>query len=491
MTTQQPPPRTFGGGDYQEITSLGWGGFAEVFLVEDNLRRRWALKQLHEDLIKQDPNILKRFEREALIQAGLQHPHIAGVHTFNPKEGYLVIDYIEGRTLRKLVDDDFPEGMDLDTALKILQPLEEALTYIHEQAGFAHLDITPGNILIQETRTLLGRTERRVVLADFGLARVIDSDGKAKVVSQRAGTPPYWAPEQVDPNGTPGKYSDIYALGVVIGVMLTGRKPQDVLDILRGTSNTLPPMLTPEVKQVLQRAIDEDPEKRYATVKGLVTAFTRAVEAFHSKGLPPGPFQGSGTGQTGSKQSYQTSRRGGAKRLRTIVAVGVPIYALIVTLVLLSLGIWTLVQNRPATHPQPTLTQLTGLDLGAYCTSLTYTEIIGDSACSSPVDMNAACNWQWGGTDLHNQFSDPTNSYSGTCYDSSRAKKGGISDMEGYCKHLVRYGAPMDIANKPPTRAGWVCQQQIDPTLACIWQFSRTNVEARNDQGNWTCYGLS
>src|SRR6266496_1204592 len=167
MTTQQPPSRTFGGGDYQEIKSLGQGGFAQVYLVEDNLRRPWALKQLHEDLIEHDPKILERFEREALIQAGLQHPHIAGVHAFNPKEGYLVIDYIEGRTLRKLVDDDFPEGMDLDTALKILQPLEEALTYIHGQAGFAHLDITPGNILIQETRTLLGRTERRVVLADF------------------------------------------------------------------------------------------------------------------------------------------------------------------------------------------------------------------------------------------------------------------------------------------------------------------------------------
>jgi serine/threonine-protein kinase len=190
MTTQQPPSRTFGGGDYKEIEPLGQGGFAQVYLVEDNLGRQWALKQLDEELIKRDPRILDRFEREANIQAGLKHPHIAGLHTFNPKEGYLVIEYIKGKTLRKLLDDDFPEGMDLDTALDILRPIEEALTYIHEHAGFAHLDVTPRNILIQETRTHRGRTERHIVLADFGLARVVDSDGWADL-SIFAGAPGY------------------------------------------------------------------------------------------------------------------------------------------------------------------------------------------------------------------------------------------------------------------------------------------------------------
>ncbi len=282
MIINQPLPRKFGGGEYEAIRLLGEGGFARVYMVQDNLNQLWALKQIKPEIIAEDPRILERFEREARIQAGLRHSHIARVHSFNSQEGYLVIEYVDGKTLRDLLDDEYPRGMyrDLDTALEILRPIEEALTYIHKNARFAHLDVTPRNILIQETRTLLGRTERHIVLADFGLARVIDHEGKAKGgASLYGGTPPYWAPEQVDPaKGTPGTRSDIYALGLVIGVMLTGRRAQEVLGILRETSNTLPPMLPPEVMQVLRRATDEKPENRHASVKGLVTDFTGAVK---------------------------------------------------------------------------------------------------------------------------------------------------------------------------------------------------------------------
>jgi serine/threonine protein kinase len=97
-------------------------------------------------------------------------------------------------------------------------------------------------------------------------------------VSTIAGIPSYWAPEQQGLiSGTPGTRSDIYALGVTIGVMLTGRRPQEVLDILRGTSNMLPP----EVKQALRRATDDNPENCYATLKGLIRALSGAGEAFY------------------------------------------------------------------------------------------------------------------------------------------------------------------------------------------------------------------
>ena len=196
MTTNQLPPKKFTGGEYEEIRPLGEGGFARVYLVKDNLGQQWALKQIKPEIIAKDPKILERFAREAQIQANLSHPNIAQVHSFNDQEGYLIIKYIEGRTLRDLLDDEYPRGMyrDLDTALEILRPIEEALTYIHKNARFAHLDVTPRNILIQETRTLLGRTERHIVLADFGLARVIDSDGWADL-SMFAGAPGYWSPE--------------------------------------------------------------------------------------------------------------------------------------------------------------------------------------------------------------------------------------------------------------------------------------------------------
>lgn len=272
-------PQMFGA--YRVIRAIGQGGFARVYLVEDVLGRQWALKQIRQELIDQDAGFRKRFELEARILAGLKHPHIAGIHEFDVQEGYLVIDYVNGGTLQTLLDDDYPDGMDLHTALEILRPLEEALIYIHRDAGFAHLDVTPRNILIQKTRTRGGRTEWHIMLAGFGLARVIDADGRADL-GMFAGTPGYWAPEQRgSTKDKPGTRSDIYSLGVVIGEMLTGRKPQEVLDILRGTNNnTLPSALSLEVKQVLQRATEEDPGNRYATVKGLVTAFTRAVEDY-------------------------------------------------------------------------------------------------------------------------------------------------------------------------------------------------------------------
>ncbi len=499
MENQQSPLRTFGGGEYREIKPLGKGGFAEVILVTDRSEQQWALKLLREELIQQDPRTLERFTREAQIQQGLSNSHIARVETYNPEEGYLVIEYIEGMTLKDFLKRRFEYGMDLDTDLgmlrEILQQLEIPLTYIHEEVGFAHLDITPSNILIQEKRSLLGATKQHIVLADFGLARVINEDGWAEV-TVLAGTPGYWAPEQQGlTNDKPGKRSDIYTLGVVIGVILTNQKPQEVLDILRGTSNALPPnALPPEVKQVLQRAIAQNPRERYSTVKNLIADFMVAVNSYQvrqQRDRQPGSVDIGKTQKVPSRGGFperslfQGNPTGWRQRI-------VALYAILATFVIVGLAALLVVQSRPLTHPQPTLTPLVGLDLSAYCQSLTYTEFIGESACASPVDMNAACNWQYSRSDLHNQFSDPTNSDSGTCYDSRGTKlEKGIYDMAGYCKHLVSRGAPVDIANKLGTRAGWTCQQQIHATLACIWQFSRTDVEARNDQGNWICYALS
>lgn len=277
-------------GTYRVVRAIGAGRFTQVYLVEDIRGQLWALKKIHENLIKQDPGFLQRFEREVRIQAGLKHPNVAGVRAFDANEGYLVIDYIGEKTLQDLLDNDYPDGMDLHTALDIIRPIEEALTYIHKDAGFAHLNVTPRNILIQETRTRRGSTERHIMLADFGLGFAIDSDGWADL-NGFVGTPGYWSPRQRgSTEDKPGVLSDIYSLGAVIGVMLTGRKPQEVLDILRGTNKGLRSSLPLKVRQVLQRATEEDPRNRYASVKGLVTAFTRAVEDDKSHRQREGDF---------------------------------------------------------------------------------------------------------------------------------------------------------------------------------------------------------
>ncbi len=475
------PPYMFG--IYKIIRSLGHGGFAQVYLVEDNLGRQWALKQIRQDLVKQDPGFRERFKREAHIQAGLKHDHIAGVHDFNAEEGYLVIEYIRGKTLQTLLNDDYPDGMDLLTALEILRPIEEALTYIHTVAGYAHLDVTPRNILVEEARTLKGKTEWRIVLADFGLAHVIDADGRADPTNF-AGAPGYWAPEQRGPTkDKPGIRSDIYTLGLVIGVMLTGRKPQEVLGILRGTESTLPTLLPSEVKRVLQRATDENPGNRYATVKGLVTAFTKAVEAFDpEKTLTDLPSKNVSTKRTSTDSAKEQPDPG---QFRKVVAAVSPYYALVTTVVLLGFIVWLLVQSLPVTH----FTQLNGVDLGRYCRSLGYQGNNADVACSSTINLDLACNWQHETTGLHFQLTNPKDLDTGNCYDARGNVVGGINDMDGYCKDPRQgyFGVPAaEIVGNT-----WVCTQKIDMTLVCMWQFSRTDVQARkNDQGNWMCYGL-
>jgi serine/threonine protein kinase len=383
--------------------------------------------------------------------------------------------------------------MDLPTALEILGPIEEALTYIHKEAGFAHLDVTPRNILIQEIRTRRGSTEWNPMLADFGLSRVINLAGIAQGGKSLfgEGTPSYWAPEQTDPTkGIPGKHSDIYAVGLIIGVMLTGLRPQEVLGILRGTDDTLPPNLPVAVHRVLKRATEERPENRYANIKGLITAFTRAIESIDV----PEPSQ---------KQSLtlfrkQQSSSGGLPTIRAklpgrvfprLVSVKqikkyLNIGAMVILLLLVA-GI--LVLNIPQTH----FKDLGGLDLTAYCLSLHYEGVTADlSTCSANIDLKAACNWQYPGSDLDARTTQTSNPNSWNCYTSQGVDIGGISDMPGYCIHKGYLGIP-EARPEGNNTDNWVCQQKVDVTIACIWQHDRMDARARtDDEGLWRCYGL-
>lgn len=491
MKTHQP--QMFG--KYRVIKPLGQGGFAQVYQVEDENGNQWALKRLHENLIKQDLPYQEQFEREANIQKDLHHPNIVGVHDFDAKEGYLVLDYVDGgETLQTIVNEDYPEGMDFDTVFKILEPLEKALMYIND-ANLAHLDLTPKNILIQKKQIRRGEVEWNVRLADFGLARMVDLDGNARggVSLYGSGTPGFRAPEQINPvNGKrPGSLSDIYSLGLVIGVMLTGRAAEEVLDILLRMNTSMLPL---EVKQVLQRAINEDPDRRYANAKGLVKAFTQVVGALdldrgRTQMAPPGVR---GRWQTPSVRPFLDSTKpssqgkndlAGASGLKkNVVIMGCSI---LIALVLLGISTSTLVRSLPAAY----FTQLGGVDLGTYCRSLNYQRNNADVSCTSTINLDDACDWQHETSGLHFRLQNPSDPKSGDCYDSHRNTVGGIRNMDNYCKdqrqdYLGMPGA-MAVGNT------WVCEQQINMTLVCSWQFSRVDVQAhKDDQGNWVCYGF-
>lgn len=272
--------------NYQTIARIGSGGFGDTYLAKDKFGRQCVIKQIKLKANSQDSiKIREHFRREALIQACLDHPNIARLTDYNDQEGYIVMDYANGGTLRKLLEDKFPNGMNSHTALTILKPICEALIYSHEKnfsadgqrRGIVHLDIKPENILIRHEAWDEGGTRPRYLLADFGLARWISQTGRAYGGSSLvAGTFGYMAPEQLVPGGRfgrPGPRSDIYSLGVMLHEMLSGQRPRLLFRSLPNLGNAI----SPEVEAVVQKATAQNPQNRYSSVAGLLTALTQAV----------------------------------------------------------------------------------------------------------------------------------------------------------------------------------------------------------------------
>src|SRR5688572_13556043 len=204
-------------GRYRIKSKLGSGGVGVVYLAEDlNLMSRLVVvKFLHEHGGRQ-PGRLIKFLQEAEALARLDHPGI--VAAFDADETpdgahFLVMQYVDGRTLRALIDDG---PVRLDLAASILRQLGSALEIAHSK-GVIHRDLKPENIMLQK----LGDGRKIVKLIDFGVARVEASAVSTDTaVIGVAGTPSYMAPEHL--SGKPVPASDIFSLGVIAFEMLTG-----------------------------------------------------------------------------------------------------------------------------------------------------------------------------------------------------------------------------------------------------------------------------
>ena len=196
---------------YRVDESLGRGGMAEVYKVWDLQRDvPLAMKVLREDLAH-DVVFLKRFEREAKTLSKLQHPNIVRFYGLEQDDMlvFMLMDYIEGESLREEIFRSRGKGMSLDRILEIMHPVCSALNYAH-QSGIVHCDLKPGNILIDKNG--------KVFISDFGIARHIDASTSTMV---GIGTPAYMAPELIK-GQDPTPQTDIYALGIVLYEMLTG-----------------------------------------------------------------------------------------------------------------------------------------------------------------------------------------------------------------------------------------------------------------------------
>ena len=201
-------------GRYEILRKLARGGMATVYLATDRrLTRTVAVKVMHDNL-GSDQDFANRFDREARAAARLSHPNVVSVFDQGNDNGrpYMVMEYVEGSTLRNLITREAP--MEPQRALDLLIPVVSAVAAAHE-AGIIHRDLKPENVLIS--------SRGQIKVADFGLARAITAH-TATANGMLIGTVSYIAPELVT-HGHADTRCDVYALGVMLFEMLTGRKP--------------------------------------------------------------------------------------------------------------------------------------------------------------------------------------------------------------------------------------------------------------------------
>jgi tRNA A-37 threonylcarbamoyl transferase component Bud32 len=265
-------------GQYQIVEPLGQGAMAAVYKAyHPRLNRHVAIKLIHKAHLSEH-NSISRFEREAQIVAGLEHPNIVPVYDFAEHEGrpYLVLKLVEGCTLKELLRDG---ALSLADIMDILPPLADALDYAHAQ-GILHRDIKPSNIILDLKGT--------PYLTDFGLARLVASGESTMSKDMLLGTPNYISPEQAKGDQELDKRSDLYSFGCVLYELLVGKvpfssgTPMSVLHdhIYRPLPqpSTVNPQIPAPVEAVLLRSLAKDPDDRYQSAAQMMTALSQAIE---------------------------------------------------------------------------------------------------------------------------------------------------------------------------------------------------------------------
>ena len=275
-------------GVYEVTVKIGEGGMGEVYQARDTkLDRNVALKVLPEAFTT-DPDRLARFEREAKVLASLNHPNIGSIYGLEESESVraLVLELIDGPTLA----DRIKQGpIPIDEALSIAKQIAEALEAAHEQ-GVIHRDLKPANVKVKDDGT--------VKVLDFGLAKAFQPDPEGDpsqsptliaAATQHGvilGTAAYMSPEQAR-GKTVDKRADIWAFGVVLFEMVTGRRPfegRDVSEVLGGVLrlepewNALPGDTPPRVSTLLRRCLEKEPKQRVHDVADVRLAMAGGFE---------------------------------------------------------------------------------------------------------------------------------------------------------------------------------------------------------------------
>lgn len=348
---------------YQVERRLGEGGMGEVYLARHVLMGRQCALKVMSQALSRDPDAVSRFNREATNASRISHPNVCAVYDFGlTPDGlvYLAMEYVEGRALSEVLDDEGP--LLVPRAATLIAQCAHGLQVAHD-LGIVHRDLKPDNIMVTAAK------EREIAkLVDFGIAKAVQSEPGQRVTRTGfvVGTPEYMAPEQLAGDPLDGR-SDQYALALVFYRAITGTLPfegnsvQETLvkrltDPPRPLAVARPDGRFPAGLQgVMDRALARNPEERYPTV----TAFSEAVseivrgDAVATRRMEQArahdPFEIPPTRQTPRKRQ----------------AVGVRFALVVSAVIALGAGAWAMLDSNaapPAPHSNSTasLTEIPG-----------------------------------------------------------------------------------------------------------------------------------
>ncbi|TXD35898.1 protein kinase [Lujinxingia vulgaris] len=272
-------------GKYLLERELGAGGMGAVYLARHKtIEREVAIKLLHRSLAS-DASIRRRFETEARAIARLSHPGCVMLYEFGLEPElealYAVFEYVKGRSLEKWAG----QKLAIDDVLDLGRQVVAAIEHAHSQK-IIHRDLKPDNIMV----TIADSGKLEVKVLDFGIARIAEDDetqdqSRLTKMGQMFGTPPYMSPEQIRARLNITFATDIYSIGVILYELIEGRLPfladSPIETVMLHLNEEVPPMvrsdLPEELRQIVMRCLEKDPDDRFGSCTELREALDRVV----------------------------------------------------------------------------------------------------------------------------------------------------------------------------------------------------------------------